>query len=83
MSVVADAPMSASAWRKLHNSLKMREGLQYGESQHSSLNTVLGASFDELGQEQRARFLKLAVLAHGVVAPSEMLRHLWGQVCNT
>ena len=73
MPLVLDAPSSADAWCKLHESLKDRAVIQ------DPLHSALAVSFDELGDEQRGRFLKLAVLANGVPASKEMLGNLWEQ----
>lgn len=70
-------PSSASAWRKLHDALGNETETQ--RSQEDALNTVLVVGFGELGINQRSRFLKLAVLANGVLAPTDMLCHLWDE----
>lgn len=79
--LVADAPHSADTWRKLHENLKAKAELQEHDDVHQrSLNSALSVSFDELGREQRGRFLKLAVLSKGTAASKSMLSHLWEQV---
>lgn len=45
--------------------------------QTASLNMVLGTSFGCLSEQKQEKFLKMAVLAAGVVAPTEMLLNLW------
>lgn len=80
MPLVVDTPSSASAWRKLHEALGDETETQ--RSQEDALDTVLVVGFEELGKNQRSRFLKLAVLANGVLAPTAMLCHLWDEeVC--
>lgn len=78
--LVVDTPSSASAWRKLHEALGNATETQ--RSQEDALDAVLVVGFEELGKNQRNRFLKLAVLANGVLAPTDMLCHLWDEeVC--
>ena len=89
MPLVEDNPSSPDAWRKHHDNLKKREVIQQTRAETTETNKVhhdallknlLAASFGELSKEQRARFLQLAVLASGVLAPGEMLCELWDQV---
>ena len=75
-----DSPLSGDAWRELHEKLNDKTGTpRRGAIQPISLDNVLVASFNELGREQRGRFLAMAVLANGVTASKEMLGHLWAQ----
>lgn len=69
---------SAHSWRKLYENLNDKAKMQTnkGDGQYS-LSTVLAVSFEEMGRRQRGHFLELAVLACDVIAPKEMLRHLW------
>lgn len=73
-------PLSSNTWRELHRRLKDKEKMIREEGgEWDSINTILAVSVDELGQVRRDLFLTLAVLGKGVLAPTEMLRNLWGE----
>ena len=75
MPVVKGKGLTTGGWKKLIREFESRLGR--GE-QSTSLDMVLGASFDALGEKEQEQFLKMAVLAAGAVAPTEMLANLWG-----
>lgn len=69
---------SAHSWRTLHENLEDKAKMQMNKRcKQNPLNAVLAVSFSEMGRRQRRHFLKLAVLAYDVIAPKDMLRHLW------
>ena len=76
---VVDDPLSADAWWQLHYNIQKKEADMQREKgiKQKSLHAVLDVSYDQLGREQQKHFVKLAVLAHDVTAPIEMLCHLW------
>ncbi|CAM9956525.1 unnamed protein product [Scytosiphon promiscuus] len=77
-STVRDDPLSADAWCKLHEELENKDKMQRKRgAQQVAIFTALSVSLDHLGEEQQQQFRSLAVLAHGVDAPLEMLEHLW------
>lgn len=81
MPPVEGAPSPTDAWRKLHDKLEDKAKMQHITSgQRDSLNTVLAVSVNELGRWQRSHFLKLAVIASGILASKEMLLYLWEEV---
>ena len=82
MPLVMDDPMSEDAWSGLHKNLEDKANMQQSAgAQQDSLGTVLAVSFKGLGKWQRTHFLQLAALAKNVLAPMEMLCHLWDEVC--
>lgn len=66
--------LTTRGWKKLIKEFENRLG--HGE-QSTSLGMVLGVSFDALAEKKQDQFLKMAVLAAGAVATTEMLTCLW------
>lgn len=88
MPPVIYRPQSPEAWRELHDSLKdnarqLQDTVREDSVRKASVSNVLTVSFRGLGRWQRTHFLKLAVLANGVLAPMEMLCNLWDEVRTT
>lgn len=83
MPPVIYRPQSPAAWRELHDSLKDNTRQLQDTVGEDSVGNVLTISFRGLGRWQRTHFLKLAVLANGVLAPMEMLCNLWDEVSGT
>lgn len=83
MPPVIYRPQSPEAWRELHDSLKDNARQLQDTVGENSVGNVLTISFRGLGRWQRTHFLKLAVLANGVLAPMEMLCNLWDEVSGT
>lgn len=80
MDPVADTPSSADAWNELHRILKDKGSLrEFSGPQDSSVHSILTSSLGELSRKQQGRFLKLGVLANGVMAPLEMMCCLWDE----
>ncbi|CAM9587498.1 unnamed protein product, partial [Ectocarpus fasciculatus] len=78
MPAVKGKGLRAGAWEELIRSFENVATLmwEFGETS-TSLDVVLGASFNALAARKRQEFLKMAVLAAGALAPIEMLRNLW------
>lgn len=74
MPVVKGKGLATGGWKKL---IKQFENRPSRGEQSNSLDMVLGASFDALGEKTQEQFLKMAVLAAGAVATIEMLTCLW------
>ena len=81
-------PNDPGAWRELHLEIaekkRQRRGLRMAadithDKAKSVLFPVLGLGMDELGEDARALFFNLVVLARGVPAPVDMLTNLWEQ----
>ena len=81
MPSVVNDPISADAWRKLHENLRKRKHMlrETGVEEHS-LDSALWVASDGLDLEHKDRFFKLAILPYGIVAPMEMLSNLWDEV---
>lgn len=78
MSVVKGKGLTPDAWEEL---IKLFENvaklMRARGEQSTSLNMVLGASFDALSERRQEEMMKMAVMAPGVVASIEMLLNLW------
>ncbi|CAM9767482.1 unnamed protein product [Ectocarpus fasciculatus] len=78
MPAVKGKGLTAGAWDELAKELENVATLMWESGEEStSLDMVLGASFNTLSARKRREFLKMAVLAAGSFAPIEMLRSLW------
>lgn len=78
MPAVKGKGLTVSAWEKLIRLFEdVVEKMRARGEQPTSLKLVLETSFDSLSQRKQDLFLKMAVLAAGVVAPTEMLLNLW------
>ncbi|CAM9821168.1 unnamed protein product [Scytosiphon promiscuus] len=78
MSVVKGKGATGDAWDDL---IKLFENvakvMRARGEQTTSINMVLGASFDVLSDRKQVEMMKMAVMAPGVVASVEMLLNLW------
>ncbi|CAN0321030.1 unnamed protein product, partial [Ectocarpus fasciculatus] len=78
MPAVKGKGLTPGAWDELAKELENVATLMWESGEEStSLDMVLGASFNTLSARKRREFLKMAVLAAGSFAPIEMLRSLW------
>ncbi|CAN0367181.1 unnamed protein product [Ectocarpus sp. 6 AP-2014] len=78
MSVVRGKGLTAVAWEELAKELEnVAKKMRARSEQSSSIKVVLETSFDSLAVRKQEKFLKMAVLAAGALAPIEMLRNLW------
>ncbi|CAM9419423.1 unnamed protein product [Scytosiphon promiscuus] len=78
MPVVKGKGLTVGAWEELMKLFENAATMMWESGEEStSLDVVLGVSFNALAGKQREEFLKMAVLAPGAVAPIEMLQNLW------
>lgn len=78
MSVVKGKGLTADAWEQLIGLFgNVSRMMRARGEQETSLNMVLGASFDVLSDRKHEEMMKMAVMAPGVVASNEMLLSLW------
>lgn len=78
MSIVKGKGQTPGAWEELIKEFEnVAKKVDASGEDSGSFNVVLETSFHGLAQRKKEEFLKLAVLAAGAVAPTEMLRNLW------
>eukprot|EP00752_Nemacystus_decipiens_P007317 g6548.t1 len=76
--IVKGNGLTADAWGKLIEELEdVTTKMEASDEGSDSLNVVLETSFNALTLAKKRAFKKMAVLAPGVVASTEMLLNLW------